>query len=113
MRTAKKIIPAVSLPFLELSALAPDILLRGSPDIQGSLFAQPDDELMVLTPEITPGRRIRLYVSKEDQAKTRRGKGWKCVVTDVPSGLLFAIRSAPCGLGCHCAAVVVWCGERP
>jgi len=95
---------------VQLAMLAPEVLLRGSPDVDGSTYEHDDKcgEAKLLTPKISGELRVFLLVSKADHAKTRRGKGWKAVVTDLDSGVKFAIRAATCGIPtCYCAARVV------
>lgn len=51
--------------------------------------------------------RLHLHVSREDIAKIGRGHWGPVDVTDLDSGARLRVRSAPCGGGCHCAAVVM------
>lgn len=66
--------------------------------------------LRQLTPRQRVGdRRVRLLVSPEDARKVKRGEAWEAEVTDVPSGAVYRLMGASCGLpgGCLCDAIVV------
>jgi hypothetical protein len=101
---------------IELAMLAPEVLLRGSPDVPGSDYTLPTEngELQIFTPRIAPHLRLRLFVTEADFAKIKRGKGWKAMVTDQPSGLAFAVKAASCDIPtCYCAANVVAVTVKP
>jgi protein involved in temperature-dependent protein secretion len=69
----------------------------------------------MLTPRVKLGGRwyrLHLHVSKEDEAKIGRGKGWKALVEEnsgIGIGRKWLIKSAACSLGddCHCDAIAV------
>jgi len=51
--------------------------------------------------------RTLLVVSEADHAKIGRGAGWIAVVFDHHTERHYRLKSAPCGLGCHCSARLV------
>lgn len=71
---------------------------RATPEFHGrfpTLSTEPSDT------------RIKLTVSADDHFKIARGLDWSAIVTDVPSGAIFHVTGADCGLNCFCAAQVV------
>ncbi|MBB6050724.1 hypothetical protein [Armatimonas rosea] len=63
---------------------------------------------LLFTPRTLSGERLQLHVSPQDSRKSRRGKHWKALVTDLDSGLAYLCRGASCGLPrCFCDALVV------
>lgn len=53
--------------------------------------------------------RLELDISEDDYDRAHIGprESWQGTVTDLQTGRSFLVRSAPCGLGCWCDAVVV------
>lgn len=66
-----------------------------------------DSHAIVL--DVSPEDRHRLMMAEEN---FRRPNHWMWIgpyvtVTDIPTGESWRVASAPCGTGCHCAAVAV------
>ena len=64
----------------------------------------------VITPFASDGKRVVLIIDDEDFSifnGLRNGGAERVVVTDQMTGEDHALRSADCGLGCHCAAEIV------
>lgn len=60
--------------------------------------------MAIFTP-LFHGERIRLHISEEDSKKITRGPGFKGQVTEVPSGVRWAVYGEDCGSpGCFCDA---------
>lgn len=64
----------------------------------------------IFTPMERPGTwdRLKMKLSDEDAARIPgRGHWGPETVTDLNTGVVVEVEGAPCGAGCHCAAVVV------
>lgn len=59
-----------------------------------------------------PGERLKMRLSAKDHAKIGRGEGWKALVVDQNTGIIWIAKPAPCGAGCHCAADVEYIGHE-
>jgi hypothetical protein len=67
------------------------------------------DDGKLFTPYIHSRTTLRAYMrlSEADAHKVGTHDSYRAEVTDQVSGRQFIVRDADCGLGCHCAAVIV------
>lgn len=67
------------------------------------------NEERLFTPYVHNRTALRAYMklSKADSRKILTHESYRAEVTDQVSGRQFIVRDADCGLGCHCAAVIV------
>jgi hypothetical protein len=74
------------------------------PQLPASPAGHPEQYL--LTPRLRGGERLNLRVSETDYRKIKRGKHWRAVVTDLPTGKQYLVCSASCGIpSCRCDAI--------
>lgn len=65
----------------------------------------------ILTPRISQNseKRLKMLLSDADIAACAKSFSdtWRATVTDQNTGRRYVVESAPCGLRCHCDAVIV------
>lgn len=65
----------------------------------------------ILTPRISKSSETRLQMMLSDADIRACAKSfsdtWRATVTDQNTGRRYIVKSAPCGLRCHCDAVIV------
>ena len=65
----------------------------------------------ILTPRISKNSQTRLRMALTDADIAACAKSfsdtWRTTVTDQNTGRRYVVESAPCGLRCHCDAVIV------
>ena len=62
----------------------------------------------IFTPRESKRSQNRLHMMLSDaDIRACSGSHWRATITDQNTGRRYVVESAPCGLRCHCDAVIV------